>query len=269
MEALKASVAGAGPPLVLLHGFGATRFTWRAVAPDLERSYEVHALDLFGCGASPKPADGDYSPEHQAKLVEAYISGRGLQHVTLMGHSFGGGVALLTALRLRHTSTLVRLVLVDAPLYPQPLPFFIHVLRSPLGALSTRLLPTRYQVTHVLRRTYHDPQAIDAGVVDTYAASLRQPGAKDALVSTARALVPDRVDAIAHEVRTLELPVLVLWGRHDRIVPISTGERLSRELPDATFVIVETSGHAPQEERPAETLEALRAFFARPTSTVS
>ena len=91
----------------------------------------------------------------------------------------------------------------------------------------------------------------------------------DALVSTARALVPDRVDAIAHEVRTLELPVLVLWGRHDRIVPISTGERLSRELPDATFVIVETSGHAPQEERPAETLEALRAFFARPTSTVS
>ena len=89
MEPLQARVVGSGPPVVLLHGFGATQFTWREVAPDLARTHEVHALDLLGCGASPKPADGDYSPDHQARLVEAYITGRGLRGVTLMGHSFG------------------------------------------------------------------------------------------------------------------------------------------------------------------------------------
>jgi pimeloyl-ACP methyl ester carboxylesterase len=262
MEPLQARVVGSGPPVVLLHGFGATQFTWREVAPDLARTHEVHALDLLGCGASPKPADGDYSPDHQARLVEAYITGRGLRGVTLMGHSFGGGVALLTALHLRQTPVLTRLVLLDAPLYPQPLPLFIHVLRSPLGTLATRLLPTPWQVLHVLRRAYHDTSAIAPGVVDTYAASLRQPGARPALVATARTLVPDQVDTIVQQVRTLTLPVQIVWGRHDRIVPISTGQRLSQDLPDARFAVIEASGHAPQEERPAETLAVLRAFLA-------
>ena len=85
-------------------------------------------------------------------------------------------------------------MLLDAPLYPQPLPLFIHVLRSPVGTLATRLLPTTWQVTHVLRRTYHDASAIAPGVVETYAASLRQPGARPALVATARALVPEHDD---------------------------------------------------------------------------
>lgn len=261
MTQLQARVTGSGPPVVMLHGFGATGFTWRAVEPELARTHQLHMLDLLGCGGSPKPAHGDYSPTGQAALVEAYIARLGLRGVTLMGHSFGGGVALLTALRLKQSATLARLVLLDAPLYPQPLPFFIRVLRSPVGTLSTRLLPTRIQVSHVLRRTFHDTRAIEPGVVDTYAASLRQPGAKAALVFTARMLVPDDVDTITREVRSLRIPVLVVWGRHDRIVPISTGERLSQELPDARFVVIEASGHAPQEERPAETLDALRAFL--------
>ena len=249
--------------VVMLHGFGATRFTWRDVAPDLARTHQVHLLDLLGCGESPKPGNGDYSPAGQAQLVDAYVARLGLPDVTLIGHSFGGAVALLTALRLLPLQRIRRLVLLDAPLYPQPLPFFIHALQSPIGPLATRLLPTRYQVRHVLRRTYHHTVSIDPAVVATYAASLEQPGARHALVATARTLVLDDAAAAVEQVRRLTVPTLLVWGRHDRIVPISTGERLSRELPDARFVVIETSGHAPQEERPAETIEILRAFLDR------
>src|SRR5207302_4882136 len=93
--------AGDGSPLVLLHGFGATLFTWRFLVAPLAASHRVIRVDLLGFGASPKPRDVDYSIRTQSELVEHLLAARGCRNVTLIGHSFGAAVALFTALRLK------------------------------------------------------------------------------------------------------------------------------------------------------------------------
>ena len=91
---LYAEESGDGPPLILLHGLGGSLFTWRHVVATLARLHHVIALDLKGFGQSDKPFDEHYSAADQAALVSAFIRKRGLRGVILVGHSFGGVVAL-------------------------------------------------------------------------------------------------------------------------------------------------------------------------------
>ena len=89
---------GKGPPVLLLHGFGASTFTWRHVAPDLAETHRVIAVDLKGFGQSDKPFDERYSVSDQAELLAQLIEDKDLRDLTIVGHSFGGGVALRLAL---------------------------------------------------------------------------------------------------------------------------------------------------------------------------
>ena len=148
--------AGDGSPLVLLHGFGATLFTWRFLVAPLAASHRVIRVDLLGFGASPKPRDVDYSIRTQSELVEHFLAARGCRNVTLIGHSFGAAVALFTALRLKDAGPIRSLVLIDSPAYRQPLPLFIRALRTPLGPALTRIVPAEIQVRAVLKLAYFD-----------------------------------------------------------------------------------------------------------------
>ena len=90
-------VSGEGArPLLLLHGFGASMESWNDILPDLARMFRVYRLDLKGHGLSSKPRDGAYSISEQARIVAAFIREYKLSNVTLIGHSYGGSVALMT-----------------------------------------------------------------------------------------------------------------------------------------------------------------------------
>jgi pimeloyl-ACP methyl ester carboxylesterase len=248
--------------MVLLHGFGATLFTWRLLLPFLSSSFTVSRLDLLGCGGSEKPTDGDYSIRGHSLLLERLLSERQLHGVTLVGHSFGGAIALYTALRLQGTGRIRKLVLIDAPAYRQRVPFFIQALRSPLGPAITRLVPPRIQVKAVLQLAYYEDRLVSAESVRAYAAALTTEGGRHALVRTARELIPEDIDQIAAQYPQLTTPTQIVWGDHDTIVPLSTGQRLARELPHATLRVIPGSGHLPHEERPVETIDALRGFLS-------
>ena len=86
------------PPLLLIHGFGASTYTWRHIAPELARTHRVIAVDLKGFGQSDKPFDSRYSVFDQAELLAELIEEKDLHNLTLVGHSFGGGIALMLAL---------------------------------------------------------------------------------------------------------------------------------------------------------------------------
>jgi pimeloyl-ACP methyl ester carboxylesterase len=238
--------------------------SWRYWAPKLAARGHVVAVDLKGSGRAPKPADDRYGPEHQSQLLLRLIEMRDLRRVTLVGHSLGGGVTLLTALALadRAPRRLERMVIVAGAAYDQRMPPFVRFADYPrLSGAVFRALGARRLVRLVIEQVVHDPAGVDEAQVLGYAAPLESADAVRCLIASARQIRPATLDAIVARYPTLDVPTLVLWGRGDRVVPLSIGERLARELPRARLVVLEQCGHLPAEERPEESYAALAAFL--------
>jgi pimeloyl-ACP methyl ester carboxylesterase len=262
--ALNAEDRGRGRPVLLIHGFGNSIYVWRNVAPALEGSCRVVAVDLKGFGRSPKPEDGHYSVYDQAALIRDFVIARDLRDVTLVGHSFGGGAALVATLFLQEAAPgrQARLVLIDSIAYPQELPFFIRVLATPvLGPVMTRLIPAQTQVRSVLKEVYFDDAAVPEDAVRAYAEGLETAEGRCATVQTARQILPPDLEDLARRYPTIKVPTLIVWGRHDTIVPLAVGERLRDAIPGARLEVIEDSGHSPQEERPQSLMPLLRDFL--------
>lgn len=265
--ALDVERRGQGPPLVLLHGFGASRFTWRLWADDLARTHTVHLMDIFGFGAAPPPPDGRYGPVEQAETVVRWLRREDIRGAVLIGHSLGGGVALLVALRLAELGERERvkaLVSVAGPAYPQAIPRYIGLARVPLlGRVLFALAGPERIVRKVLDFIVFDRARVTEEQVEGYAAPLRRPRTRTALVETARQIVPAGLDRMAARFPEIRLPVLLLWGRHDHVIPLWVAKRLERDLPNSKLVVLERCGHVPSEELPEQSLSAVRDFLAR------
>ena len=228
--------SGKGKPIVLIHGLGTSSYTWNKIMPELARTNRVIAIDLKGFGKSDKPLDGNYSIFDQARLIEDTIRENNLSGVTLIGHSYGGAVALAVALAQMENGgdRVERLVLLDSVAYRQPMPFFFQVLRTPvIGEIGMALIPPEVQAEHALTIAYYNGRKVPGEAVQHYAQPLHTEGGRHALFHTINSLEPDNAEAIAARYRNLKLPALVLWCDHDRIVPIKFGERLAGDLPNA------------------------------------
>ena len=249
---------------LLLHGYGGSSFSWRTWAPTLARLGHVVLVDMKGFGSAPKPDDGTYAPGDHAELVHRLILQRDLRRITLVGHSLGGGVALLTALRLLDDGTdrLHRMVLVAGAAYPQKLPPFVALARR--GRLASglmRMLGARRVVRFVLRTIVYRPEDVTRSQVEGYADPLSTPEARAALITTALQIQPSDLKNTIRRYPEIDVPTLILWGRQDRVVPLSVGESLSRALPQAQLVVLDNCGHLPAEELPMESAEILEAFL--------
>jgi pimeloyl-ACP methyl ester carboxylesterase len=255
---------GKGSPLLLIHGFGASTYTWRFVAPELAKTHRVIAVDLKGFGQSDKPFDDRYSIFDQAELLAQLIEEKDLRNLTLVGHSFGGGVALLLALQAnkRLDGRITRLVLLDSIAYPQHIPVFFRLLDVPLvSQLGVRMVPPSVQTRVALEIAYFDDSKIDPAEIEAYAAPLKTAAGKHAIIHSARQILPEDIAELSESYKTIELPTLILWCDHDRIVPLEVGLRLRRTLPNSTLRLVEDCGHMPQEEQPASALSLIKGFI--------
>lgn len=253
---------GKGKPMLMIHGLGASSYTWRAVLPQLARNHRVIAIDLKGFGDSDKPLDDAYSISDQAKLVEDFIARNNLRDLTLVGHSYGGAVAMSVALNdAAGKRRIDKLVLIDSLAYRQPVPFFFRLLQTPvIGELGLNLIPPDVQISRALAVAYYHNWKVNPETVATYASPLQSEGGKHALLSTVDHLTTENADAFSSRYRTLETPTLLIWCEHDRIVPLAFGKRLARDLPNASIDIIEECGHIPQEEEPEQTVTAIRGF---------
>jgi len=262
--AIKYQDRGSGNPIVLLHGFGGSSYSWRYVAESFSRKYRVISIDLKGFGLSDKPEDGRYSALDQSRIISGFIEEKGLKGITLVGHSYGGAVALLTFLSFEanHKNPIKELILIDAAAYRQPLPAFISIMRTPcLGNLFLSLLPGNFNARVVLKEAFFNDGKISEEMVRTYASYLGQPGAHHALIETARQIIPRNVEELSQMYSKIGVPVLLIWGEEDRIVPTWVGERLARDLPQGTLIKVPKCGHIPQEECPVETIQTIHFFL--------
>lgn len=271
-ELLPLRVEELGPPpsagtdtFLLLHGYGGSSFSWRTWAPALVRRGHVLLVDMKGFGRAPKPDDGRYAPADLADVVLRLVERRRPDRLTLVGHSLGGGVALLVALGLhdRHgPHRLTRLVLVASAAYPQRLPPFVTLGRHPrLSTLLMRVVGPRLVVGQALRSIVYDRASITSDQIRGYAAPMGSREAHRALWTAARQIVPPDLERLAARYRELDVPTLLLWGRNDPVVPLWVGERLARTLPRSSLRVLERCGHLPAEERPEESLAVLLDFL--------
>lgn len=256
---------GQGLPILLIHGFGASTYTWRRIAPPLAETHRVIAVDLKGFGQSDKPFDERYSIFDQAELLKQLIVGNDLRDLTLVGHSFGGGVALLLALDddPRLEGRISKLVLLDTIAYAQDIPVSFRMLNMPVVShLGVRMLPPAVQARLALRIAYLDNSKIEDEEVEMYAAPLRTAAGKHAIIHSARQIIPEGLEEISERYKTITVPTLIGWCDHDRIVPLDVGLKLRRTLPNAHLKIIDDCGHMPQEEQPEATLELIQGFLA-------
>ena len=255
---------GTGEPVLLIHGFGASSYSWRHVIEPLAQNNRVITVDLKGFGDSPKPRDDAYSVYEQARLVRNFILENDLQNLHIVGHSYGGGVALAVSIYLSASNPGLQksLVLIDSVAYPQELPGFVKILATPvLGPLITYAVPNTFQVKNLLQKVYFNDDLIPQEAIDHYAADLGKPDAKYALLTSVRQILPTDLQQFSENYASLTIPTLIIWSREDEIVPLAVGKRLHENLPNSRLVIMSDVGHAVQEEKPALLLPHLRNFL--------
>jgi pimeloyl-ACP methyl ester carboxylesterase len=258
--------AGSGPPLLLIHGIAGTLENWEEVFELLAREHTVVAPDLPGHGGS-EPAAGDYSLGALAAGLRDLLIALGHERATLVGHSLGGGIAMQFAYQFPEMTERLALVSsgglgpeVSPVLRAATLPganLFIAATSGP-GRLAGSAL-ARGLATVGLR-----PHADLAEVARGYA-SLSDPGHRTAFLATLRAVVSaegQRVDAGDRLYLTGGMPVLIIWGEHDRIIPADHAEQAHRTIPGSRLEIFDGVGHLPQLEAPGLFVAALERFLA-------
>ena len=261
---LNHKIYGTGNPVLCIHGFGASLFSWRNFVDPLSKNYQLILIDLKGCGDSPKPPDSRYSIHDHEELIYKFILDHDLKNLTLIGNSFGGALALLLSVRLieNDPGRLRALVLIDPGAYPQYIPGYVKLIGFPVaGALAVFLTPATCMAKSVLKLAYYDPRKITSEQIAAYAVPLAAPGGKHALLETGKGIIPPNIDELIAKYKDINVPTLIIWGKQDKIISPEAGKLLVQAIRDSTVQWIDQCGHVPQEERPDATVPLVMEFL--------
>ncbi len=261
-------MAGAGKPVVLLHGFPETGYAWRKVVPALAKHYKVVVPDLRGFGESDRP-DGGYDKRTVAEDIRQLVQHLGLGPINLVSHDVGMMVGYAYAAAF--PKDVKRLVLMEAALpglgleklyaadkYPRM--YHLPLFEAPNG-LAEALITGREKmfVEHFMRQQAYNVEALDQMSLDKYADSLSAPGALRGGIAYFRAHKLDAEHNRENAKKKLSMPVLTIGGT------ASFGADLEGEIrPLASHmraVMIENCGHYIAEEQPERLVEELLRFF--------
>ena len=251
---------GTGTPLVLLHGFTSSTYSWKDVFEPLSKNFRVIAVDLKGFGFSGKP-DGDYSRRAQATLVAHLLDNLKIEKAWLCGNSMGGEIALNFA--LQNPGRVVGLILVDSAGVNVPGSGSLaprYLLLPVVGRLVTALALTSDKlVRQGLEKSFYDRTKVTEERVATYYRPLQTRGGQLAAV---RARKQANEFPIEPELSRISIPTLIIWGAQDALIPIAAGHKISKLIKESKLVIFDSCGHLPQEEMPARTVDEITKFIA-------
>ncbi|HUS10494.1 MAG TPA: alpha/beta fold hydrolase [Pyrinomonadaceae bacterium] len=251
---------GTGTPLVLIHGYTSSTYSWKDVFEPLSKTFRVIAVDLKGFGFSGKP-DGDYTRRAQATMLMHLLEQLNLEKAWLAGNSMGAEVALNVA--LANPQRVAGLILIDsagidvkgagslAPSYLQ-----VPIVGRLLTALS---LTSDKLVRSGLEKSFYDRSKVTNERVAYYYRPLQtRSGQLAALrVRTQAGQFP-----LEPQLARLNLPTLILWGNQDALIPLEAGHKLNALIKGSKLVIFDHCGHLPQEEMPARTVEEITKFIS-------
>ena len=224
----------AGPVVVLVHGLGGHAEDWRNLAPYFARAgFRVYMPDLFGYGRSDRPADFSYSVRDEAGAEVAYMDALGLKHVDLGGWSMGGWIVQIVA--TEHPERVRRLMLFDsAGLAEKPVwdtNLFMPKTAAELDQLEALLMPQPHGIPRFVARDILRISRQHAWVIQR---------ALDTMLTG-----QDATDTLLPK---LKMPVLILWGKEDRITPLELGRKMHQLVPQSELDVFNGCGHLAPEQ---------------------
>jgi pyruvate dehydrogenase E2 component (dihydrolipoamide acetyltransferase) len=240
---------GDGIPILLVHGFGADLNTWMFTQPTLSTGRRAVAFDLPGHGGSAKDV-GAGDPESLTDAVEGAMGALGIERVHLVGHSMGGAIAALGALRQPERVASLTLI-ASAGLGPEINTSFIE------GFVRAS---RRREATEVLGLLVDDPALVSRAMVEDVLRYKRLDGVTAALAKIVEAWFGGGRQSVdlTGRIGTLTMPVQLIWGRNDRIIPVAHAEALSARLP---VHILDEAGHLPHMEESSEVNRLIGQFI--------
>jgi pimeloyl-ACP methyl ester carboxylesterase len=252
---------GSGPPIVLIHGMGASLEYWRYTTGALVDRYRVLSIDLPGCGFSER---GPVIPtlEEAADLIVGLLDVLAIDRASFVGNSMGGLVVLETA--LRHPARVDRLILSNSAGLGREISLFWRL--AALPRIGNALIEfNRRSALGGGPNFFFDPRGEPENVKRCRAWAVR-PDLTATIVAAARQgldLGGQRPTiSRVHRLTELQAPTLIVWGARDWVIPWHHGKRAQSLIPNCQFVLLEDCGHCPQLERPVEFNRLAREFLA-------
>jgi len=252
--------------LLLIHGMAGSSATWRNVIPKLAANYRVVAPDLLGHGLSAKPR-GDYSLGAFAVWLRDLLDQLGIPRATVVGQSLGGGIAMQFA--YQHRDRCDRVVLIGSGGLGPELNWMLRLLSAPgaeflLPALAPKPVLDAGNAVRawLISAGLRSPRG--AEIWSAYS-SLSDADSRHAFLRTLRSVVDYRGQAVSALNRlhmTAQLPVMLVWGDDDRIIPVAHGHAAHQAVPGSRLEILPGIGHFPHVEAPDQVTELLADFIA-------
>jgi pimeloyl-ACP methyl ester carboxylesterase len=263
---------GQGPTLLLIHGFSASLHTWEpwverlATGENRISDYRVISIDLPGHGLTRAPADYEASIDAFRDVVAEFVQSQNLQRFALAGSSMGGNVAWEYA--LAHPDQVEALILVDASGWQETRAEFANdppvfkLIRNPVIGPLLRDLDSTRLIRQGLEASFGDPAIVDDAMVTRYTELSRAPGHRDILLQMTLGF-RTRNFATAERLAPLQMPVLILSGDQDRIVPVNHARQFNEAISGSNLTLFEGIGHIPQEEAADDSAMAVHEFLYR------
>jgi pimeloyl-ACP methyl ester carboxylesterase len=246
-------------PILLMHGTGSSLHAWEGWVAALKEKHRIITVDLPGYGLTGPSPDGVYGGARDIAFVIALLDKLGVPRAVLGGNSLGAGVALRTA--LAHPDRVEKLILVDGG-YSMPstsMPIGFRLLLMPgVGWLMQHTLP-RFLVEQGMRNVWGDPSKITPAMIDRAVELTQREGNRAAIVAR---FMQRRSDA-PPRYADVKAPTLIMWGGRDHLIPREAADALHRAIAGSTLAVFDGLGHAPEEEDPKATVDAVKAFLEK------
>ncbi|MDH3744770.1 MAG: alpha/beta fold hydrolase [Acidobacteriota bacterium] len=258
-------VRGSGEPVVLVHGFGGSVYSWRLVVPELSQTFQTIAIDLNGFGYTERPeARKAYSRTGQLDLLSGAMDALGVESAHFVGHSYGGGLVLTLA---HQRPERVRSVVAVNSVAPEwsARGRRLKSIASPVAPLFIRGWALRSRnIDRALRRSFSDDELVTPELVESYRERLRVEGA----IRAFRNLGKPRggsADLAAVPYEEIQQPILLVWGREDTLIPVEKARSAAARMPHGHLTVLEDCGHMPMEEQPGAFVAEVERFLSEGT----
>jgi pimeloyl-ACP methyl ester carboxylesterase len=240
-----------GIPILLIHGSNSLLHTWEPLVKILGDRYRLISLDLHGHGLTGPHNESDYSAATNIGAALKVLDEVGVERAYWVGNSMGGWLTWRAGLMVPERT--MGLVLIDASgaqTKEKIKPYTgARIARSPLGQALVPYITPKFLVRSSIKANFAQPERLKEHLVTRYWELLRFPGNRKAAADRANT---DREPDVWNQVGSLKMPVLLLWGEQDKVVPLSHGKAFKEAIPGSILKIYPDAGHLPMEETPEQ-----------------